>query len=418
MRALFWAVLLAVLAGAAALVARDSGGNVVFLVPPVRIDMALNLFLLSMLVLFLLVFWTARVVQKAVDFPARVAAYRQRRNEIGSSRALREALRALFEGRFARAERAAQVAQRLHEIAGLSALVGARAAHRMHEHTRRDEWLARASDDRSVDTARLATSAELWTDSREAQRALDAVADLQGGGGRHIQVARISLAAHLQVGRWDEVLKLVRLLAKRRALHDAAVRRLKLLAYREQLNDKRHDAAALVEMYDAIPLEDRRMIEVALEGARLLNLAARGRAAADAIEVALEAHWDERLLDEYARANALPVRERLERATVWLQRHPQDAALLRCLGLLCFREQLWGKARTYLLESLRLRVHPATSLALARLAEQTDQSAEAAVHFREAALGFAKVTQEASADAQRGAARIAGRDAAASGPIA
>lgn len=418
MRALFWAVLLAVLAGAAALVARDSGGNVVFLVPPVRIDMALNLFLLSMLVLFLLVFWTARVVQKAVDFPARVAAYRQRRNEIGSSRALREALRALFEGRFARAERAAQVAQRLHEIAGLSALVGARAAHRMHEHTRRDEWLARASDDRSVDTARLATSAELWTDSREAQRALDAVADLQGGGGRHIQVARISLAAHLQVGRWDEVLKLVRLLAKRRALHDAAVRRLKLLAYREQLNDKRHDAAALVEMYAAIPLEDRRMIEVALEGARLLNLAARGRAAADAIEVALEAHWDERLLDEYARANALPVRERLERATVWLQRHPQDAALLRCLGLLCFREQLWGKARTYLLESLRLRVHPATSLALARLAEQTDQSAEAAVHFREAALGFAKVTQEASADAQRGAARIAGRDAAASGPIA
>jgi HemY protein len=418
MRALFWAVLLAVLAGAAALVARESGGNVVFLVPPVRIDMALNLFLLSMLVLFLLVFWTARVVQKAVDFPARVAAYRQRRNEIGSSRALREALRALFEGRFARAERAAQAAQRLHEIAGLSALVGARAAHRMHEHTRRDEWLARAADDRSVDTARLATSAELWTDSREAQRALDAIADLQGGGARHIQVARISLAAHLQLGRWDEVLKLVRLLAKRRALHDAAARRLKLLAYREQLNDKRHDVAALVERYDAIPLEDRRMVEVALEGARLLNLAGRGRAAADAIEVALEARWDDRLLDEYARANALPVRERLERATVWLQRHPQDAALLRCLGLLCLREQLWGKARTYLLESLRLRVHPATSLALARLAEQTDQSAEAAVHFREAALGFAKVTQEASADAQRGAARIAGRDAAASGPIA
>jgi HemY protein len=418
MRALFWAVLLAVLAGAAALVARESTGNVVFVVPPLRIDMGLNLFLLVALVLFLVVFWAARIVQKAVDFPSRVAAYRQRRNEIGSSRALREALRALFEGRFARAERAAQTAQRLREIAGLSALVGARAAHRMHEHARRDEWLARASDDRSVDTARLATSAELWTDSREAQRALDAVADLQGGGARHIQVARIALAAQLQVGRWDEVLKLVRLLAKRRALHDAAVRRLKMLAYRELLNDKRHEAAALLETFEAIPLEDRRQVDIALEGARLLNLAGRGRAAADALERALEAHWDERLLDEYARAQALPVRERLERATVWLQLHPQDAALLRCLGQLCLREQLWGKARTYLQESLRLRVHPATSLALARLAEQTDQQAEAALHFREAALGFAKLTQDASADAQRGAARIAARDAAATGPIA
>jgi HemY protein len=418
MRALFWAVVLAVLAGAAALIARESGGNVVFLVPPYRIDVALNLFLLSALVLALLVFWTARVVQKAVDFPARVAAYRQRRNEVGSSRALREALRALFEGRFARAERAAQVAQRLREIAGLSALVGARAAHRMREQGRRDEWLARAAEDRTVDTARLATSAELWTDSREAQRALDAISDLQSGGSRHIQIARIGLAAHLQLGRWDEVLKLVRLLAKRRALHDAAVRRLKLLAYREQLYDTRHDATALLETFEAIPLEDRRMVEITLEGARLLNLAGRGRAAADAIEVALEARWDERLLDEYARAQSLPVRERLERATTWLQLHPQDAALLRCLGLLCLREQLWGKARTYLLESLRLRVHPATSLALARLAEQTDQGSEAAVHFREAALGFAKLTQDASAEAQRGATRIAARDAAATGPVA
>jgi HemY protein len=418
MRALFWAVLLAVLAGAAALIVRESLGNVVFVVPPFRIDLALNFFLLGALVLFLLVFWAARIVHKAVDFPARVAAYRLRRNEIGSSRALREALRALFEGRFARAERAAQVAQRLREIAGLSALVGARAAHRMREHARRDEWLARASDDRSVDTARLATSAELWTDSREAQRALDAIADLQAGGGRHIQVARVALAAHLQLGRWDEVLKLVRLLAKRRALHDAAVRRLKMLAYREQLHDARHDPSILLETFLAIPLEDRRMVEITYEGARLLNLAGRGRAAADAIEVALEARWDERLLDEYARSQALPVRERLERATAWLQRYPQDPALLRCLGLLCLREQLWGNARGYLMESLRLRVHPATSLALARLAEQTDEGSEAAVHFREAALGFAKLTQEASADALRGAARIAGREAAASGPIA
>jgi HemY protein len=115
MRALFWAVILAALAGAAALIARESGGNVVFLVPPYRIDVALNLFLLAGFVLVLLLFWAARLVQKTVDFPARVIAYRQRRSEIGSSRALREALRSLFEGRFARSEKAAQVAQRLHE---------------------------------------------------------------------------------------------------------------------------------------------------------------------------------------------------------------------------------------------------------------------------------------------------------------
>jgi HemY protein len=418
MRALTWAVVLAVLAGVAALIAREGGGNVVFLVPPLRIDVSLNLFLIAALVVLLLVFWVARLVQKAVDFPARVAVYRQRRSEIGGTRALREALRGLFEGRFARAERSAQAAQRLPEIAGLAALVGARAAHRMHEHDRRDEWLARASDDRSLDTARLATSAELWTDSREAARAFGAIGELQAGGARHIQVARIALSANLQAGRWNEVLKIVRLLAKRKALHDVAVRRLKLLAYRELLHDTRHDAGVLQRTFEAIPAEDRRLADVALEAARLLNLAGRGRAAADALEAALEAHWDERLLDEYARSPALPARERIERATQWLQNHPQDAALLRCLGQLCLREQLWGTARTYLEESLRLRLHPATSLALARLAEATNRQEEAAAHFREAALAFANLAQEAGADARRGAARAAGRDAAATGPLA
>lgn len=418
MKALAWAVALAVVAAAAALVARDGGGNVVFLLPPYRIDLSFNLFVLAAAVVLLGVFWFARLLQKAVDFPARVAAYRQRRSEVGGTRALREALRALFEGRFARAERAAQAAQHLPEIAGLAALVGARAAHRMREQQRRDEWLARAADEAELDTARLLTSAELWTDSREAQRALEALDRLQSGGARHIQVARVALAAQIQAGRWQEVLRLVRLLAKRKALHEAAVRRLKLLAYSELLADARHDPGLLARTFENIPPEDRRLPEVALEGARLLNRAGRGHAAAEALEAALEAHWDERLLDEYARVPSLPVRGRIERATAWLERRPQDAALLRCLGELCLRDQLWGSARTYLEESQRLKPHPATSLALARLAEATGQAEEAQRHYRAAALAFADLLHETDLQAQRRAARIAGREAVASTPLA
>ena len=53
------------------------------------------------------------------------------------------------------------------------------------------------------------------------------------------------------------------------------------------------------------------------------------------------------------------------------------------------REQLWGKARQYLNESLRERTHPATLLALARLEETLGNEAEALHHYREAALGYA-----------------------------
>ena len=56
--------------------------------------------------------------------------------------------------------------------------------------------------------------------------------------------------------------------------------------------------------------------------------------------------------------------------------------------MICLREQLWGKAKGYLQESLAEERHPATFLALARLAEAVGDNADAATQYREAALGF------------------------------
>ncbi len=410
MKALFWAVALALAAVAAALAARLNDGNVVVLLPPYRIDLSLNSLLLAALLLLCAVYWIARTVQKIADFPARVKLYRERRAEVGGLRALRDALRLLFEGRFARAERAARAAQEAPALAGLAALIGARAAHRMQESERRDEWLARAEADPQLNTARLVASAEMWTEAREEARALDAIDALQSSGGRHIHAARVALAANVQAGRWEEVLKGVRLLAKRKALHEVVAARYKVLAWRALLAQRRHDPSALEAAWNRIPADDRRIPELALEGARLLNRAGRGRAAGAAIEAALEGRWDERLLDEYAMTYDFPARERIERAEAWLQEHAGDPALLRCLGLLCLREHLWGKARTYLEESLRAKAHPATLLALGRLAETVGDEQEAARYFREAALGYAQQLAEARAAEATGVPRGALRE--------
>lgn len=389
MKWLGWGLLLTLLAVAAALLAQFNHGNVVLLLPPTRVDLSLNLFLLISAVVLVAVWWLARLAQRAADFPDRVRAYRQRRDEAGGQRALRDALRALMEGRFSRAERAARVAQSVHDNAGLAALIGARAAHRMQESERRDEWLARAESDPALELARLVSSAEMWAESRETGKALGALDQLRSAGGRQIHASRVLLNAHLQSGQWDDVIRGVRALEKRNALHPVLAERYKMLAWREILLARRHDPSALETVWSSVPPADRERPELALEAARLLNLAGRGRVAAQAIESALAKRWDDRLLDEYARSQVFPARDRIERAEGWLKSHPGDAALLRCLGLLCLKEQLWGKARSYLEDSLRAASHPATLLALARLAETLGEEAAAARHFREAALGFA-----------------------------
>jgi HemY protein len=63
--------------------------------------------------------------------------------------------------------------------------------------------------------------------------------------------------------------------------------------------------------------------------------------------------------------------------------------------LICLREQLWGKARNYLQDSLAEATHPSTFLALARPAEAVGDAEGAAQQFREAALGYANLPAHA-----------------------
>jgi HemY protein len=390
MRMLLWLFVLAALGVAAALAAQFNDGNVAIFVPPYRIDLSLNFFLLLLALLLAAVYWMSRLAHKLGEFPRRVAAYRASRELMGSLRALRLAMLALLEGRFARVERAAREAQASPENAALAALLAARAAHRMQEYGRRDEWLRRAEADRSVQMARLVTSAEMFTETRETERAQQAIAEMQRTGGRHIHASRIALGVNAQAQRWDEVLKGVRLLGKRRALHETSAQGYRLAAYRGRLEDRLLDADDLVAECKRIPADELRRPELAAEAARMLDAVGRGEVAAELIETALRDNWDRRLVELYGRIDAPPYRERIERANAWLAEHGNDAALLRTLGLLCEREQLWGKALDYLNQSRTLRPDGETSLALARIAETTGDEAAAKRHYREAALMFAR----------------------------
>jgi len=390
MKSLIGFVLLALLAVLSAMLLRESAGTVVFLVPPVRVDLSVGLFILIALAALWVTFWGGRALQRLAAFPERVRNYRERRTELGALRGLYEALRALLEGRFVRAERAAQDAQSAPQVAGMAALIGARAAHRMQEYERRDRWLEQAESDQELATARQVVSAELWAEQRDTARALRAIAALQSSGARHLHAMRIGLSAHVQAGHWREVMRTVRALEKRRALHAEAAARVRRIAVRGLLADAADDADALERTWEAVDSSDRQVPDIALDAARRLNLAGRGQAAALALEAVLERQWDERLLDEYSRCEVPGSRGTIERAEGWLKEHPRSQPLLKCLARICLREKLWGKARAYLEECQRLGEDAQVSLALAELAEAIGDREAAARNFREAALGLAQ----------------------------
>src|SRR5450631_1034497 len=253
MKTLLWALTLAVVAAAIAIGLQASQGSVVALAPPFRVDISLNFFLLLLVISLWLVYRLGRLIQRLKDFPERVRTYRERRSEMGAQRGLREALRALFEGRFARAERAAERAQAVPAVAALAALIGARAAHRMQEYQRREQWLERAEPDPELTTARLVLSAEMWSEQRDNARALQVIEQLHETGARHIHAMRIALVAHLQSNHWHEAIRIVRALDKHRGLAAPASRAYKVMAYRGLLRDCADDPRALERIWNSVP---------------------------------------------------------------------------------------------------------------------------------------------------------------------
>jgi len=395
-KTLLWALWLAVLAAAIAIGLQVTQGSVVALAPPWRIDLSLNFFLLLLALALWFTYRVGRWTQRLSDFPERVRAYRERRSELGALRGLREALKALFEGRFARAERAAQQAQSVAPVAALAALLAARAAHRMQEYQRREQWLERAEADSELTTARLVLSAEMWSEQRDDARALQVIERLHASGARHIHAMRIALVAHLQSNHWQEALRIVRALDKHRGLPAPASAAYKMIAYRGLLRESAQDAQELTRTWNAIPTSDRQAPDLALEAAHCFNGLGRGEDAARALEQSLRVNWSERLLEEYGRCVGLNVGAAISQAETWIQQHGRSAAALRCLGRICLRAQLWGKAHAYLEESQRMEGDADTYLALAELAEAVGDEQRASQSYREAALAFAARTAPAA----------------------
>jgi len=257
MRLFLWLLALMAAAIGIAVTARFNPGNVVLFYPPYRIDLSLNFFVLMQVLLFVALYLLVRAIRATARMPAEVAAYRLRKRERDSNKGLREALKALFEGRFGHAEKAALRAAELPDNAGLAALIGARAAHRMRQAERRDSWLARIESDSALKTARLMTVTELLVDDHQPEAALAAVRELNASGTRHIHALQWSLKAEQQAKNWPEVLRLVRSLDKHRALHPALSSRLRELAYEHLLSDKSHDAESLLRVWSTVPTADR-----------------------------------------------------------------------------------------------------------------------------------------------------------------
>lgn len=399
-------VLVALALGVAAGVyLRSETGYVLVSYGPWILETSVLGLLATLAVLLLGLYLLLRVVSGVLRLPTTVREAVALRRERRAQQSFETGLRRLLEGRWPRAELELVRRAADHHAGELNYLLAARAAQRAGEPQRRDHYLelaARQGGEAAV-TARL-VRAGLMLERGEAAGALPLLEELHQADRQHPYVIELLAEAYAHTQAWDPLRRLLAGGEAARALAPERYRELYARALQEELARASESARldVLKALWAATPTSFR--ARPALRARYLRGLARVGADAEAAAQIVqmLGAGWDGALVEIYGQLTGIDPMSQLATVEQWLNQHGEKPELLVAAARACMRNQIWGKARSYLDAALRLRPSPAVYLALAQLCEQTKNPEEAGLfHRRGLELAAAAADVAAAPSVQR-----------------
>lgn len=347
-------------------------GRAVFTYGGWRVETNLLVLAGGLLLSYLLLAVALRLIFGVIRLPRWL---RDRRLGSGQRRTrseLTRGLMALAEGHPGEAEKILLRHAPQAEAPQLHYLAGALAAQAQQALERRDDYLRRASE--TCPEAALAialTAARLYLQSGEEGRALETLEQLLAQTPRQDEALRLIAPLYARQGRFDALDALMPALRKARALPEAELESFErqiTVARLRVLGPEGPDAVARYCKGLRKPLAS--CDEVVLEEAA--QLAAHGQPAQAEALLARQLGWrfSEAVARAWAQLESANPAQGLLQAESWLKHHPDSVALNRAAGRLSARQQLWGKARDYLLAALALEPSPETLAELLALHEK------------------------------------------------
>lgn len=428
MRAALWFLALFGMAVAIALFAGNNQGTITVYWPPYRVDLSLNLVLLSLALLFFTLHVALRALSALFAMPGQARRWRLQHQERTMHVALLDALSHLVSGRFIRARKAAEVVLAREtamanggevlsysgRLRALAHLLAAESAQALQDKPAREKHFRQALEQacrREAQETRegVQLRAARWAlEDRDALGALQWLDEIPQGAARRTVALRLRLRA-ARMGRQTRLaLETARLLIKHRAFSEVAAAGI-LRALARELIMSAHDAEQLQTVWSRLDTQERLIPEIAIEAAqRLMNVGGdvsmartwllpvweRMLAQPGALTEVQRLNLIRTLENGFGRASGAPEAAWLTRIERAQMSNPGDAAFQYLAGITCMRLQLWGKAQQLLKQSLLRLQDPELErkawAAMAELAERRGDIAASTQAWQKAANALSK----------------------------
>ena len=329
------------------------------------------------------VFLLAWTIVKILRAPRQLGQAAGRLRTGRSGQKLTRGMIEIAEGNLARGEKMLARAASASEAPLLSYLQAARAAHLMGQGDRRDNWLKQAYENMpEAANAVLLTQAEFQLDQKQFESALATLRRIEQESPNHSHALTLLARIYFQLEDWRHLSELLPKLRKVSQLDNETLELWSTRVAEEELRVA-PDEAAVDGRWAAVTKELRQR-----EALLICFYEALARVGADLrvereLTKLLKKRWVPALVGVFGAVTGKDTMKQLKTAEGWLDKHPEDPDLLLATARLCLRNELWGKARSYLESLLALQPSPEVYQELGHLLNQLGESDKAAEAFRD-----------------------------------
>ncbi|WP_237068451.1 heme biosynthesis HemY N-terminal domain-containing protein [Microbulbifer guangxiensis] len=365
---------------------RSYPGYLLLAVGGKRIEMnlwvAVGALALALLLIFL-AFWLLRSLLRGVE--GSVSRIRFGRTRVARRR-LTNGLVEFMEGNWARARRQLLKSAPRSDAPLINYLAAARSAYELGYRDEANELLAKA--EASGDDTRLAVAlsqARMQLLDKHYEQCIASLERAKQVEPKHPAVLQLLKEAYYRLGDWKHLRDLLPELEKHANMPDDQMEQLELEIYQHQLRDaaSRRDPEKLSEIWQGLSGRWQRHMALRSLYGELLHEIGRDEEAEKHLRWVLNREWRPELARLYGCLTGADATEQLTVAEGWMKEYGENGDLLTCIGRLCLRNELWGKARQIFEKSLLLRSDPATSAELARLLYALGEKEAAAELYKE-----------------------------------
>jgi len=318
------------------------------------------------------IYGLAKLLMRIVNIGTRNAADRTSRQRQRSYDELNRGLIQLSAGNWTEAEQILTRSAYGATVPLVHYLAAARAAELQGALARRDEWLAKALDVAPTERAAIhVTQAEMLMRHNQTNAALATLEQLDASGHQNARGLMLLARIYRQQGNWQQLKAMEPRLRSTTGIPASAIDEVLAQVHLDMLKaaSAAKDLPQLTKLWRDIPksMSDRPDVVVAYARSAM---ACNAHALAEReLRELLKSQWDEAAILAYGDVEIEQPLTLLQHLEKWLNERPQDPILLFTCARCCIRNELYGKARSYLEASLSIKPRLETYQMLTQLLE-------------------------------------------------